>query len=234
MSWPDLMPEKFDFLRTIPRDKQFLAKLTTHSSLFTISFFTSAAEDETWTSANEGLMTSILHWIVKEFALYRIPQDEAELVLGAYYAHRNVLEPMLPRNVLMHVEGKDIAANSFLYSAQSVRLHAAMRGDYTQENPLTVHVGELPLQVFQYVHEFVCRGDIASLWREPVNVVLQVLQQAHHWEIVGLQNLCTQLIVRYLTPDNAMQILLRAYQYALGPLKEAALDKLNQMDLGLE
>ncbi len=230
MTWPALMPEEFNDLRDLSRDDQLVSALTSQTPFVVISFFLAAVEDETWTLANEEFMTKLLHWIVQEFAAYRLSEFEAEQVLEGYYIHRQVLENMLPRDVVFHVEKHRIEASRFLYGVHSPSLHAVMSG----ENSSQIEVGELSYKVFSYVHTFVCTGDLSNLWREPPEVILQVLHQASVWEMVALQKECIGLVARYITPANVLTTLLHAQQFGMVRLRAEMLNKLNEMKLGIE
>ncbi len=228
------MPEEFDYLRELPRDQQLVAALTSQSAYAAVSFFVSAAEDETWTSVNQELMSKILTWVAHEFAAFRVSDFEAEQTLRAYYLHRQVLQAALPLDVVIEVAGESVAASGFLYGIHSPRLRVVMREGHTQESPLVIDAGEVTKQVFAFVDEFICTGEMISLWREPLEVMMQVLQQAQDWRIAELEERCTELIGRYLTVENYVEMLLHAHQHGMARLQSVILAKLNELELGIE
>lgn len=233
MTWPALMPEEFDSLRNLPRDQQLVSALTSQSAFVVISFFRSAIEDETWTLQNEQFVSELLKWLVREFVEYRISEFEGEQVVQGYYLHRAILEPMLPQDLSIHVDQKQILASSLLYGWHSPILRSAIHSQYSPDHPSNLEAGEISLKVFLYLHEFVSTGDLASLWREPLEILLQVLRQASDWEMMALQTRCIELISRYVLPDNIVTTLLYAQQYGIRRLRAELLSKLNEMQLGV-
>lgn len=235
MEWPALLPERLNFLRRIRGEEQLLPILIETSDEIFTRFVEVASDDETWTESHLELMKSLFQWATEEFRGRRLLFAHVQRLVQCVHQHSEQLRSLLPADMEIKVKDYTSKGNSMLYAALSPTFREMVQASLAKpKSTLIFMFPDIPSDVFRIVEEYVWTGDVENLWRHPESMLMRVLMRAGQWRIRGLVKLTADVIKRYITRENVVNMIHMAQTYVLPALKDACCEVLNEMTLGAE
>lgn len=214
-------------------DQELFSFLTQHTAELT-TFFEYATDDETWSDIHRTFMHNAMGWLTVQFLYDRLSLDFAQRIAAAIHKHYTILDPLLPRDLTVRIQGHSFYLNSLLFGTASERLLDLMRSGHPENNALTLDIPEIPPELFSKIAGFVMRGDFPELWKEDREYLFKLLREAIRLELTGLQALCEEVLKRYIHRSNVIDILIMAHNEGWPGLKQSCIDFLNDLSLGFK
>lgn len=231
MDLPEELPKELLHLR-IAGDSDALMEMLSSLPPDLITFFEYACEDAAWCSLHSDFMKSCIRWITLRSFDEKLLDKFALRAATAIRKNFSFVGEDLFYNVTFEVEGRAIEQNSLLWVTTSDYFHKLIRLA-REKKSTTISMGNMPLEIFEQILEFVETGNVNNLWREGEKEIIEVFRNASNRDIPGLMNDCEILLKRYITPENAIEKLIIAHKNQWLHLKLTCMEFINNLNIGL-
>lgn len=233
MLMPALLPEELSRYSKAETETALLEMLrATPKEL--VAFFEFAAEDETWSEHHGAFMHDTMEWFTIHSLQGRLNTEWIERAARSIREHHHILRPYLPRNLIFEVQSKSIAVNSLLFMESSEFFYDLIRNQLFDKQKTLIPLNEFPLDIFEMMEEFVCTGNVVSIWKHDQKALLRILQYAAGARMEGLMQLCADTLKRYLDRDNVVDFLIMSYEKSWKHLRDHCFDFLNAQTWGVK
>ena len=232
MRLPALLPKDLHYTEVAVNERNLL-NLLVKIPPDLITFFEYACGDETWSSNHPELMKGIISWLTNHFFQDRLLIEFGQRAIKAIREHYQVLEPFIPHNLSFIVEKDEIGVNSLMWEASSEFLRTLIRQECRDKNTKTLSIPDVSHHVFDQVSEYIRTGFVQELWRKEQHEIAEVLNQAKDWELTELVQLCEDILKRYITKSNVIEMLLKSHEESLSTLRQACFDFINDLNVGV-
>jgi hypothetical protein len=224
MIFPDLIPEELLVYQAVATSNQ-LFELLIKKPLDLLLFFEAAADDETWSERHADFMKRVLDWMTEQQELGGLSQQLCVRVAKALHKHEALLQPMLQQNVELQFKDGTVKANSLLLSTLSPFFQSALPSKWKGEAKLSF--ARYEYATFIPFEQFMRKGCIPELYRYNQAELFTLLRQAAQWAVRPVVWECEQALVKYLSPENALDWLETADKEHWDILKRKCVDFLN-------
>lgn len=233
MDLPALLPKELEFVAKVENDRGLYSLLVKNPQELT-SFFEAAADDETWSGEHASFMKEAIQWMTNQFFQDRLSVDLAAGAAAKIREHIHILEPMIANNLKIILNGKEIPyeASGLLWGSSSEYLRNMIRQECRDKNKRELRFEGVSQEVFDQIVEYVNTGTVADLWRKDKGEVTEVLAQAAEWGLKGLAELSQDILRRYITRGNVIEMLLQAHEEKWSLLRDSCIDFVNALDIG--
>jgi len=233
VDWPDLLPKKLAFCMKAKTQEGLLALLEGESDEALVSFFEVATDDETWTVDHQDFIIATLQWFSVEFSERRLRMAHGARVVSQIHKHSDVLVPLLPKDMEVEVEGGKFATSALLFGVQSPFFLGLIERNYKKGQRLQLSFSDVNEEEFRVLLEGVHYGLIETLWRKPFEELQDLLYQAGQWQLRTVIRQCADVLRRYVTEENVVELLSIAQSQAMPELREVCCEELNSKALGV-
>lgn len=232
MQLPAILPAHLMRYEKYRTDQELLdALVQTPSDL--IDFFQYACDDETWSSRDHIEFTqNALSWFEKKSLQRSIPAPMLNRIADIIQLHPRTLAPHIARGITLHLNDKDYPVSGLLMIASSDYLHELIDA-YCEGGRKPELTFDITSQFFKPFDQYILYGDVEDLWREPPEMLHRIMDQARKWDLEELAIQCEDVLKRYIDRSNVMEKLLEAHAKKWPHLKNACIDFINQMHLGI-
>lgn len=234
MDWPDLLPKELAFCKKAKTQEGLLALLEEHSDETLIHFFEVAADDETWSMDHKNFIVLALQWCSQEFSQRRLRVDHGARVVSQIHKHSDILVPLLPRDIEIEVKDGQFFANTLLFGVQSRFFLELIERNYKKGKPLQLRFPDVSSEQFRVLLEGINYGLIETLWRTDYDQLLDLIYQAGQWQLQQVVQQCAEVIRRYVSEENVLELLKIAQAQGLPKLREVCCEELNSKALGVQ
>lgn len=232
MLLPHFLPSSLSHYAEVENEAK-LFEFLSQTTLDSVIFFEYACADETWTEQHTPFMRVMLEWLTALFLEERLSMDSALRIARSIHAHYPSLQSLIPHNITFRIQGYDVAVNSLLIAVSSEYFHNLIRIECHDKQKKIVNCDEISYDMFTLVNEFANSGDIKNLWKRDQSFLFNFLQTASRLSILKLIPLCEETLKRYITRENALDILIEAHNSSWTILKQKCFYVLNQLSLGI-
>lgn len=223
MKLPALLLPSLDYTAVAEDDSALLLMLLkTPEEL--ILFFEYACDDETWSQKHATFMKEAMEWMTRQALQDRLLASFAKRISQAIQKHFNVLEALLPKNLIAVVAGDKIPINALLWSATSEDFRLMIREECRDRHSRFLEFTDLSRVEFSTIQEFVQRGEVGDLWRLEEKELYTFLQIATRYHLEKLSLDCQEMIDRYITEENVYNKLQEATENGWLRIKEACFE----------
>lgn len=221
---------------------QYLAKANTDEELFGIlleqppqmlEFFENVTEFDSWCEKHPDLMKGILGWAMEQAYQDNLSFEFAKRYAQVIYDHTATLDPFVPLNITVEIEGKKLEMNGLLLATSSHFFRQRLIKECRDAGLHTLKLEGVTYDLFLFIEEFINTGSSWKLWRKTKEELLKTLLQASQWEIFGLVDAIQESMKRYLDSGNALDLLLLSHEKDWFILKRACIDFINGEYLGV-
>jgi F-box/leucine-rich repeat protein 2/20 len=232
MDLPLELPQELHHLR-IAADSSILMEMLSNLPPDLITFFEFACEDPAWCALHQDFMKNIIRWITLRSFNETLSEDFAKRAADAIRNNFAVVRPYLYYNLDFQVEGKEIPQNSLLWATTSDYFHKLIRTICREKNAKNISMGNISLEIFDQIQEFVETGNVDHLWRKSEREILEVFRDASEWDIPGLMVDCEILLKNYIDVHNVFDRLITAHRNRWLHLKLTCMEFINNLKMGL-
>lgn len=231
MQLPALLPHNLKVYAAAKTDSALLEQLIRQPSDLTI-FFEYACNHEMWSEEHADFMCSAMTWMTEQFLKGHLSYESAIRAGKAMQAHNKVLEPFIPRNITFRIDEQDFPVNSLLFGISSEYFRDLIRLNWDLQKEIIV-LKNISVEFFQFADEFVETGAIGQLWRRSKEELFALLRQAIACRLTGMAQLTEETLKRYITPENVVEMLMRALAESWEHLLRICCDYLNNRSWGI-
>lgn len=214
----------------LPEELHFASRASSEEVLFTllagqtarlIEFFEYACDDEMWCEKHTTFITRTINALGDAYLREGLSERFALRAVRAMQKHFYGIN--IPWDLLVRVEGQDFDMNCLMVKVCSDVLFYRVQGR---------KVIDIPLNHFLLYKQFIETGD-SDLWKCSLSELLALRAEAKAWHIRGFEDCCAVTMKRYLTRDNALDLLIMSHDEEWGSLKNECIDFLNQQEAGV-
>lgn len=233
MELPALLPEELRYAAVAQNDSA-LFELLVKNPQDLVHYFQYACDDETWSGDHAAFMQEVMQWLTNRFFQDSLSLELAQTAIRAIRAHHPILQALIPLNLTFKLKEGERQENSLLWGASSEYFRNLIREECRDRAAEKLEIVDCPLHVFKVIEEFVFTGAVKDLWRKSQHEIIEVLRKASEWSITALENLCQDLLTRYIERSNAVEYLLQAHEEKWSRLRDACIDFINALDVGVK
>lgn len=234
MLLPALLPQQFSYYRLAKSGEELVKALTSAPSDL-LTFFVAACEDLTWAENNQELLRQLIDWLTKQHMASSLPTTYFHEATTALRSHYREFREIIPQNLTLMVSETTFSTNTMLLATSaaffSSLIHRQCRIGKKSSIPLSND--KLTPRLFSFVLEYVHTEAVELLWREEAEQILALHDLADSWNLEGLQQLCVDIYKRYLTEDNALNMLLQAHRKGWKAMRQQCMDFISATDMGI-
>jgi hypothetical protein len=232
MEMPALLPTHLYGYSSLSNDDE-LYDLLIKNTHDLILFFEYAADDETWSEEHSGLMAKLMTMFTNLSYQNKLEMNEAKKVQHKIQQHYKILNAGLPQNVVFEVDGNKIPGNSLLFSVSSSYFHEYLWKNGFLKDKVNFRLDDTSLVAFKVVEEFVKTGEVPDLWKFSENELKSTLEDVNLFGLTDLNKLFEEILSRYITRENVLDMLLQAHSDKAVILRHACYNFINALHLSL-
>lgn len=204
-----------------------------------VIFFEAACDDEEWGGAHPYVMRTLLRWMTRQLALYKLPPLYAEKAARAVQRHESMLDRhLLFRSVLFYnvnvvIQNESFWINSLMLAAGSAYLREQLHNlcwDRLQDRLI---LSDAVAAHFPVIKEYLYTGIAKDIWKREFKEVHEIMHQAYRWHLKGLVWQCVDVLTRYLDRENVIEHMLQAHRDNFAEWKHACYQFFNKQQWGL-
>ncbi len=232
MEMPLELPKDLHYLN-VAKDSTALMEMLSGLPSDLITFFEAACEDHPWCAIHSDFMKSCIRWITLRSFDEKLAETFVHRAATAIRKNYRFVQPYIFNNLIFEVAGAEIPQNSLLWATTSDYFHKHIRIECREKKSSTISMGNLTLEIFEQIREYVETGEVENLWRKSESEILEVFRDASEWDIPGLMMDCENLLKKYITPEDAIEKLITAHQNGWLHLKLTCMEFINGLNWGL-
>jgi hypothetical protein len=234
MQLPALLPQKFIYCKSAETDVDLYNLLIKQSADF-VQFFTYACDDETWSDLNAEMMRKMIDYLTDLSFQNKLDASLALQAAQAIQKHYSNLRELIKKNIIIQLDDVNIPINSLVLGGVSPFFQDLIRRQCFEKKHLVISLkGVLYNPIFKVIEEFIYTGDVRDIWKLEQDVLLKIMRQAMAFELKELSEMCEKVLVRYINPQNAFEMLTLSIEESLIYLRNASLEFLNTEQKGLK
>lgn len=232
MDLPALLPKNLEYVAIAENDRSLYSMLVQSPSEM-IRFFVAASDDETWSGSHVSFMKEAIQWMTNQFFQDTLSFQLAKEAAAKIREHHLVLQQMIANNIGIYLKGKSIPikASSLLWGSSSETLRNMIRQECRDKSCSVLHLDSISSEVFEQIEEFVNTGAASNLWRKSKEEVIEVLIQAVDFGLQELSEVSQDILRRYITKGNVIEMLLQAHREKWDHLLSSCFEYANALDL---
>ncbi|CUI16980.1 hypothetical protein PNK_1367 [Candidatus Protochlamydia naegleriophila] len=202
-----------------------------------IAFFETCCADEVWMRRHVPFVRLVLRWAAKSFYLNRLPiyyaKQFASIIRTYYSALKPFLffQPALFSTFKLIVDSQARLVNSLLFGTSSPFFKDLFANCFNELRDQWAISS--PMAVFEWIERYATRGTCDELWRCEYQELLDIMRQAKVWGFPGLVKECAQMLKKYVTRDNVVEMLLLAHKQIFFEWKKICCAIFNQQYDGM-
>lgn len=225
------MPERFLKYGKAESEQELFEALA-KTPLELVDFFEQACEDETWSSQDHPAFTKMaLAYFEKRTLQNGLPISLIYRVADVIQYHHRALHELVSRGVRLHLKDKVFLTSGLLMVASSDYFLDLLKA-YANEVDYEIKF-PIDSSFFKFFDEYLFTTEVDELWKENPEMLHRIMDQARKWDLEELAILCETVLKRYIDRTNVFEILLAAHAKGWFYLKNACIDFINQMNLGI-
>lgn len=233
MLLPALLPKEYSAYASAETEEALLTALVAHPDDF-VTFFEYACDDETWSITYTTFMKAALKWFTDRFLRNQLSLESAKRIVNAYELHFSILRNFIPLNLTVVVQKQSFQLNSLLFGVRSERFRDLIRAQHPQDSEVKLTLNDISTDLFSKIAEFCTVGNVVNLWREDLNYLFRLLNEATRLEIFGLQEQTEEVTKRYINKTNVIDILLQSHEKSWKKLRQSCFDFINDQAIGVK
>jgi Leucine-rich repeat (LRR) protein len=230
---PGILPAKFEQYAEIKSDQELFEALVQNPAEL-VEFFRYACEDETWSTHKHTRFTKLaLHWFEQKALERKLSLEYIYDIADAIQLHAEHISPFIHRGITAHLEDgqENISALLMIACSDILRELVDAHCEVGKNPNLTFKLTRTFFKPFQ---EYFVTGAAEELWRETPASLHEIMAQARKWDLEELAILCEDVLKRYIDRANVFERLLEAHAKRWPHLKNACIDYINHMNLGIQ
>lgn len=233
METPDILPAELKDIARFDTDWDLYNHLLKTTERL-VTFFSYAADDETWSTRHQPFMQLSLNWLTGRYLEDRLEEGFAEEIVRSIQNHYEILNPILPRPISLSYKEELFPINPLIAGIGSPYLHHLMRRDYQpmQENVLKLAEGDL--EMIPYVLRYLEKGDIGDLWKWEEKRIETLLKICEKWRISKLADEAQHVLCRYVNHKNAVEKLISAQKLGRTIIRAKCIEIINENEIGIK
>lgn len=228
MELPSILPDELRAVATCNSDLELYDHLLRNTDRL-VRFFSYAADDETWSGEHQQFHKLVLGWLTSQFLQNRLSDAHAHEVVRSLHDHFPILESQLPRSVALDIGGKNFWINPLLMGVESAFLR-----DLLRKEGRVIAIDEVDPEIGVYIIRYIETGALGDLWRWSQKEIEAVLKVADRWKISKLQEECQQILGRYVTSENVLELLITAEKRDRRVLMHKCIEVFNAVAVGAQ
>lgn len=229
---PALLPERFLKYGTAGSEQELFEALA-KNPIDLIDFFELAGEDETWSVHDHPVFTKLaLAFFETKTLQNSLPVAFIYRIADTIQFHHKALSPLLSRGIHLHLKDKVFDTSGLLMVASSDYFRDLIKA-YAEEKGSFDLKFDMDSSFFKIFAEYLLTTEVEELWKETPDSLHRIMAQARKWDLEELAILCESVLKRYIDRTNVFEILLTSHAKGWLYLKNACIDFINQMNLGI-
>lgn len=233
MDIPVLLPKKFEYLRTIKDDNE-LCSILEKEPRDLILFFENACYDHMWAINHLSAIKTMLEWLTEHFFSETLSLEAAQRAKNTIYENNATLFELIPKDLAVKSGGRTSQVNSMLFALSSGFLLNLLQHQCIEKNRKTVELPKVSETTFEAIVDIIQTGKVDWLWKKEREVILNVIKESSELELKTLEYACASVLARYITSENAVEMLLMAHENRWENLYRESLDFITNSDSGVK
>ena len=227
---PALLPKELSYLGNVSSEEALLTLLIKKPQDF-ILFFEYACGDETWSETHSGFMQKAINWFTIQSFQENLFVEFSKRAAKAIQEHYPVLSPFIPLDIVFKLKDSSAEINSLLFASASSFFKDILRRECFEKNKTELSL-DISAVLFRPIEEFVNTGTIAHLWKHEQKEVVALLRLSASWGLQEVVKLCEETLQRYITKENAIDMLLMAHHELWPGFKQDCMNYINSLNEG--
>lgn len=237
MQPPDFLSVDLKPYTTFSTDAELFQALS-RQPVDLIAFFETCCADDVWMRRHPTFIRLVLRWGAKSFYLNRLPiyyAKQLASVIRTYYSSLHpflFFQPALFFTFKLNVDGQIRLVNSLLFGTSSSFFKDLFANCFNEFKDQWT-ISHTSIGIFEWIERYATKGTSDELWRCEYQELLNIMRQAKVWDFPGLVKECAQMLKKYVTRDNVVEMLLRAHKQFFFEWKKICCEVFNQQYGGL-
>lgn len=231
MEFPALMPRELHYCEKQKSEEDLLAILMDRP-MDLLLFFETASSDETWSEEHPDLMHQIIVWLTSQAFQDRLAIDLSKRAAKAIHEHRYVLEKLIPQDIQINLSDESVHINSLLFVSSSHFFRNLLLSECRDNDSKVLTLAKTSSEDFAPFKTYIENGEIPDLFRKSQDEILNLLFLASSWRVEGVIKACELSLKRYITQQNAIDMLLKAHHELWPYFKQECIEYMNGHSLG--
>jgi F-box/leucine-rich repeat protein 2/20 len=234
MDLPALLPNELKYTSVAENDRNRFNMLIKIPQDFVL-FFEYASDDETWSGYHEVFMKESIQWMTNQFFQDKLEVGIAQRAVAKIREHHYILSPLVDNNLTIFISDSDSGydASSLLWGASSESLKNLIRQECRDKNAKSLRFENVTPQVFSQLDEYIKTGNVKDLSTKSQEEVTALLYAASEWGLVELMELAQDILKKYITRANVIEMLLNAHEEGWIHLNDLCIEFINGLDIGV-
>lgn len=228
MDLPTILPESLKDASRCKTDYDLYNLLIKSTDRF-VSFFSHAADDETWSSNHLPFMRLALIWFSQRYFEDRLADDYALEIAKAVQAHFSILDQIVPKSVALKSKEEQFLINPLIAGVMSTYLRNIIRRNFHEKNEKVLQLPEGNSDLIRYVLHYLESGETLDLYRWEEKPIANLLKICEKWRIQDLANEAERVQLRYINRDNCIDKLIEAQKQIRPIIRAKCIELINEM-----
>lgn len=226
MEFPALVPKELEYCKAVSSQEDLFAILMQKPSDL-ILFFEAASTDETWADNHLKFMHQVIEWLTLQAFQDKLSVDLCRRIAKAIREHFPVLEPAITNNITIKLSDAEVRVNSLLLAASSPFFKDVLASQCRDREENTLSLEYASWDMFAPVNAYITTGNIPDLWKKEQKALIDLLHQAISWRVTSVSEACERVLKKYISRENAVEMLIQAQQEHWYVFKQECIDFIN-------
>lgn len=226
MEFPALMSRDLQYCEAAPSEEALLAVLKQKPSDL-ILFFETASADETWSDHHLEFMRQLIDWLTVQAYQDKLSMEFCRKVAKAIQEHYTVLEKAVPTNITIKLSDRECLVNSLLLAASSDFFKDVLARQCREMESTTLSLEYASWNFFAPINAYITTGNVPDLWKKEQQELMDLLRQAMSWRVPEVSEECERVLKKFVTLENAVEMLILAQQEHWYFFKQDCIDSIN-------
>lgn len=196
-----------------------------------LSYFEVACDDEMWVNSHTDFMGKAVEWFTLQSFNDKLTAEYARRAADALRRHFRYLGKFVHSNKRVKLSDKEYTLNTLLITTISEPIKQGyLRCRERQEESLVL--SELSSKEFVLLYEYATNGTLVNLWKQGLKELRATLDLAVGYDIVGLVKEAEEMMCKWVTAENALELLKTSITKGWLIVKEKAIEVINKMAWG--
>ncbi len=231
MQFPALLPKELRPYNTVTSEEALFTLLLEKPAALLL-FFETACDDETWSGLHADLVCKMINWLTTQAFADKLPAEFCRRAVKAIHKHSSLLEPMIPKNITINFKDGHIEVNSLLLGTVSDFFKEFLLRQCRGKRKMDFSLEHVSKDEFMPVEGYISTGQVAALWKMGKVDLLALMDRAASWGITGIVQASEQMLRKYLTAENVIEMLVLAQQKGWTILKQECIYYINSLSWG--
>lgn len=225
MEFPALMPKELHPYEKMTSEEDLL-DLLMKTPVDCIFFFETACADETWSDSHREFLEKMMQWLTEQAFNDRLSAEFCKRIANTIHEHYAIIQDLIPQNMTIQLRDASVQVNSLLFAVVSDFFHDIILSECRDQNKVTLPLNAT-YEIFAPIEAFTATGKIPDLWKKDRNDVMNLLRQALSWRVNDVAKSCELTLRKYLTLENAIEMLTQAQEEHWPYFKQECIDFIN-------